>query len=125
MTVGSRIKELRKQQKLTLRELARRADISHTFLSDIENNRSQPSLNRLRDIAEALQVKISYLLGENWDKVNEVNNRHYLPSSDPELVKLVKTLEKRPELRTLLNISKGLSQETIRQILKIVKTFKK
>lgn len=125
MTVGSRIKELRKQHKLTLRELARRADISHTFLSDIENNRSQPSLNRLRDIAEALQVKISYLLGEKWDKVNEVNNRHYLPSSDPELVKLVKTLEKRPELRTLLNISKGLSQETIRQILKIVKTFKK
>ena len=125
MTVGSRIKKLRKQQNLTLRDLAKKADISHSFLSDIENNRSQPSLNRLRDISAALRVKVSYLLGEKWEKVNEVNNHHYLPSSDPELTKLFKVLEKRPDLQALLKLSQGLSRETIQQILKIVKTFKK
>lgn len=65
MNVGERIKQLRKEKNLTLRELAEKADISISFLSDIENGRSNPSLERLKAIAEALDTTVSYLLGEN------------------------------------------------------------
>ena len=67
MNVGERIKQLRKEKKLTLKELSHKADISISFLSDIENGRSNPSLERLKDIAEALDTTISYLLGETSD----------------------------------------------------------
>lgn len=65
MNIGERIKQLRKEKNLTLRELAKKADISISFLSDIENGRSKPSLERLKAIAEALDTTVSYLLGEN------------------------------------------------------------
>ncbi len=63
--LGDRIKELRKKRGLSLRDLAGKIDISISFLSDIENNRSRPSLDRLRDVAEGLETTVSYLLGES------------------------------------------------------------
>lgn len=65
MNVGQRIKSLRQLKKMTLRELAQRVGISISFLSDIENGRSNPSLERLMEIAEALDTTVSYLLGED------------------------------------------------------------
>lgn len=65
MKVGTLIKERRKELGLSLRQLSKRIDISISFLSDIENNRSNPSLDRLREIAEGLDCQVSYLLGEN------------------------------------------------------------
>ncbi len=64
MGVGKRIKERRKELKLSLRDLAAKIDISISFLSDIENGRSQPSLGRLKDIARGLDTSVSYLLEE-------------------------------------------------------------
>lgn len=64
MIVGSRIKKLRKQQSLTLRELSDKVGISISFLSDIENGRSNPSLERLKQLAKVLNTTIGYLMGE-------------------------------------------------------------
>ena len=64
MRVGRRIKEERKRQKYTLKALSEKADISVSFLSDIESGRSNPSLDRLIDIAKVLERPISYFLGE-------------------------------------------------------------
>lgn len=75
MTVGKRIKEIRKKKKLTLRELSKKADISISFISDIENGRSNPSLERLKSIAAALDTPVSVLLGESVsDEVSEKND---------------------------------------------------
>lgn len=71
-SIGDRIKALRKENSLTLKDLSEKANISISFLSDIENGRSNPSLERLNDIAKALDTTTSYLLGEN-QLVNEKN----------------------------------------------------
>ena len=76
-SIGDRIKVLRKDQKLTLKDLSEKANISISFLSDIENSRSKPSLERLNDIATALGTTTSYLMGE--DKNNE---KAYLNEKD-------------------------------------------
>jgi len=68
MNLGNRIKTLRRKHQLTLRELSKKIDISISFLSDIENGRTNPSLERLTLIAKALNVSISYLLGEDENK---------------------------------------------------------
>lgn len=64
-SVGEKIKALRKKCNLTLKDLSEKANISISFLSDIENGRSNPSLERLNDIAKALNTSTSYLLDEN------------------------------------------------------------
>ncbi|MCY6957820.1 helix-turn-helix domain-containing protein [Clostridium brassicae] len=62
--IGERIKSRRKNLRLTLRELGAECGVSATFLSDIETGKSLPSMERTAQIAKALKVPISWLLGE-------------------------------------------------------------
>lgn len=78
MNLGEKIKKLQKMNNYSLRELASKIGISHTFLSDIENNRSNPSLERLKDIAKALNVNVSFLLGEKDEMDNWLTNEDFI-----------------------------------------------
>jgi transcriptional regulator with XRE-family HTH domain len=62
VTVGKTIRTIRKKKGLKLRELSARTGISISFLSDIENGRSNPSVKRLKSIAEGLGTTLKYLL---------------------------------------------------------------
>lgn len=62
LTLGSRIRELRTAQKLTLAALASAAGISTSYLNDLEHDRTVPSLQRLQWIAEALGLDARGLL---------------------------------------------------------------
>jgi transcriptional regulator with XRE-family HTH domain len=46
-SLGSRLKGIRLKEGLTLRELARQANVSPSFVSQIENGKSQPSVATL------------------------------------------------------------------------------
>ena len=81
MTLGERIKSLRQYKKITLREFSKKIGISISFLSDIENSRSKPSLERLKDIAEGLGVAVSYLLGEEEETI-EGNDSYAFTSTE-------------------------------------------
>ncbi len=62
-TIGQRIRQLRKQQKLTLEALAGK-ELSKGMLSLIENGKAQPSIESLTYIAKRLGVKNSELMEE-------------------------------------------------------------
>lgn len=64
-TVGKRIKQRRQEIGLSLREVARRADVSASFISQVERGESSTSLDSLRRIAEALDVPVLYFLSED------------------------------------------------------------
>lgn len=89
--VGKRIKMLRKERGLSLKELSKKTDISISFLSDIENGRSNPSLERLKDIARGLNTTVSYLLGET-DNI-EINSEIRELLSNPEFLKVLDELK--------------------------------
>lgn len=63
--IGKRIRRRRKEIGLSLREVARRADITASFLSQVERNQSNVSIDSLRRIAEALSVPVLYFLSEH------------------------------------------------------------
>ncbi|WP_020007580.1 helix-turn-helix domain-containing protein [Salinicoccus albus] len=70
MTLGERIKNLRKSQKLTLATLAG-DEITKGMLSLIENDKSKPSMETLQYLAKRLDVSIGYLTqegDEEWTK---------------------------------------------------------
>lgn len=63
-SVGEIIRNTRKKQKLTLKEVAKSASISLSFLSEIERDKANPSISVLKRIANALNVNFVDLFGE-------------------------------------------------------------
>lgn len=64
MDFGSRVKELRRQQELTQREVADNLAVDFSYISKIENNRLDvlPSEDLIRRIAGLLQADAEELL---------------------------------------------------------------
>ena len=63
--LGVKIKELRERLGITSQELAVQANVSQPYISQIENDRRQPSYNTLQAIAYALNTSIDYFLGSS------------------------------------------------------------
>lgn len=64
MVVGEKIRQIRRKRKLSLEELARRAQISKSYLWQMEKGRSKrPSAEILYRLATALGTTIADLLG--------------------------------------------------------------
>ncbi|HWU01727.1 MAG TPA: XRE family transcriptional regulator [Novosphingobium sp.] len=59
--LGSRVRKLRRQQDLSVAELAGAAGLSTGMLSKIENGQISPSLTSINALAQALNVSISSL----------------------------------------------------------------
>lgn len=70
--IGSRLKELRKQQKMTLKELAEGAGVSISFLSQVERGKSSVTLESLRKISEVLGVNPSVFFAGTEKRTDDV-----------------------------------------------------
>lgn len=61
--IAVELRRIRKQQRLTIEELASLSEVSGITISNIENGRSNPTLNSLWKLADTLQVPLTKLLG--------------------------------------------------------------
>lgn len=57
---GVKLKKLRKSKKLTLRDLADKLGVTHSYLSKIERGVTNPSLKMINSLAEFFDVDQSY-----------------------------------------------------------------
>jgi serine/threonine-protein kinase RsbW len=64
VNVGNKLKEVRRAKGMSLRYLAKRANVSASFLSQVEQGKCQPSLETLGRISTALGVRVEYFLRE-------------------------------------------------------------
>lgn len=65
LTIGDRIKEARKNKRLTQEQLAERLDISVEFVGQIERGIKLPSMQVFIRLIEALNVSADYLLRDS------------------------------------------------------------
>lgn len=68
MSIGNAIKLCRQQKRYTQIDLAKKADLSPSYLSQLERDKRDPTLSTLKSLARALQMPLSILLflaGEN------------------------------------------------------------
>lgn len=70
--LGKKLKELRRKQGLTQRELARRTGLHITTIANYEINRREPKANQLKVLAEALGVDMDKLLST---KISDAEGR--------------------------------------------------
>jgi len=64
MDLGYRLRDLRRRQKMTLEELGKRTGLTSSFLSQVERNITSPSVKSLREIAAALNTRVSRFFEE-------------------------------------------------------------
>ena len=57
--ISNKIKDIRKQKNITVQELANKADVSKGLISQIENNRTVPSLPVLMKIIQSLNLDMN------------------------------------------------------------------
>lgn len=74
MSIGDRIKKFRKENRLTQIELAKSANISRSYLADIENNRYNASVDVLKAIAAALDISLSEILDDSINNTLTIKN---------------------------------------------------
>ena len=63
--LGTNIREYRKKQKLTMKELAERTGLSIGYISQVERGETEPSLSSLRKIAGEFDVPVYVLLDDH------------------------------------------------------------
>jgi transcriptional regulator with XRE-family HTH domain len=64
LQLGPRIRSLRHARRVTLRELAERAGVTESFLSQVEREVTSPSIASVQRIARALDLGIAELFAE-------------------------------------------------------------
>jgi transcriptional regulator with XRE-family HTH domain len=57
--ISNRLKEIRKDKNITLQELADKAGITKSMLSQVENSRTIPSLNVLFNLIKGLEIDLN------------------------------------------------------------------
>ena len=60
--LARKVKKFRKERNLTQLQLAEKAGVAQSFLSNIENGLQSPSLKSLEKISNALNVSLNNLL---------------------------------------------------------------
>lgn len=68
--VGGRMRDLRKAKKMTLKQLARKTDLSVGYLSQLEREQAVPSIRALSAIARALGVNVSWFFPDLFHDAN-------------------------------------------------------
>ena len=127
MELGEKIKIKRKEKGYTLKMLSEIIDISVSFLSDIENGKSKPSLDRLTDIAKGLDTHVSFFLGE---KAYEEKEKYEDPCLDILHNKEIKKLLNDEDFIQILNGFTGFDKwtdqekEEMKMLLKIKSKYK-
>ncbi len=64
--IGEKIKQLRKEKRMSLSELAEKAGVAKSYLSSIERNlQSNPSIQFIEKISQVLDVSVNDLINDN------------------------------------------------------------
>lgn len=106
MELGDRIRALRKDMGISQTELARRAEITKGYMSQIESNQApRPSATVLFNVAQALGVTVADLLGRRVEPAEQnipeslrvFADEAGLPAQDIEMLAQIKFRGQQPQ----------------------------
>lgn len=114
MKIGEKLKQVRKNAKLTQRELAEKCSMSRSYLADLERDRYNPSIDTLQTIANALNISVNIFFEDDSNK----NVEEKTAKAEEDIINSFSDEEK-----MLLEKVKTLSPEKARTILKMIEAF--
>lgn len=100
------IKDLRKKQGLSQKNLANLLDVSPSYIQKIECNKKNPSISTLKKLSSALNIELSLLLDDtNNDTSSSFNSNIVLSNNIPleELIQFDECIDKNISIADTLN----------------------
>lgn len=85
MNIGNRLRQLRVAKNLTQEELADRAELSKSFISQVERDLTSPSISTLVDILQCLGTTISAFFREDTPEQVVFHDEDYFEKEDIQL----------------------------------------
>jgi DNA-binding XRE family transcriptional regulator len=58
---GEKLREIRERKKMTMKDVAEKAGVTESLISQIERNKVSPAIDTLLSIAEILEIDLEYL----------------------------------------------------------------
>ena len=113
MDTMDKIIKLRKEAKLTQRELAEKLDVNPSHLNRLEKRKYQPSLDMLKKFAEFFGVSADYLLSDG-DEFSDVNIENKTLN---ERVRLIEKLDEEDQKALIHIIEKMLTNKRMKELL--------
>lgn len=119
--LGPRLKEIRMKTGLSLREIARQLNVSPSFVSQIENGKSQPSVATLYALAKLLSVPVDVLFESAGDPVAaptkaydlEVNRNNFDHPTDAWDRSKARISAVNPNNRSIITMDSGVTWERL------------
>lgn len=110
LNIGEKISQVRKKQKLSIRDLAKLAEVTPSLLSQIERGLANPSVNSLKSIASALNVPLfTFFVSEinKEDLIVRGNSRKkvILPGSDDVIYEILSPSDSSDLEFAIMNLS--------------------
>ena len=113
MTIGGRIREVRKLNRITQEKLAELLNVSRVTISSWENNENAPTVDNIVSLSETFRVSIDYLLrGAEPETDCEMPGRLSSPKQVDIFLDLFKSLGpvERDEVIKFMRYQKALSE---------------
>ena len=108
MNIGENIRKLRKQNKLTSKQLGRMVRLSEQAICQYDRNERHPSITGLCNIANALNVSLDELVGYRDSEADNEGSVYTVSFN-------IRTNKERTDLQTLLKIANTLDLNIIAQ----------
>ncbi len=105
INIGEKIRILRKERKITQKELAQALDTSASAIGMYEQNRREPDNATIIKLAQFFRVSSDYLLG-----LSELPRAPFIPFSDHEL-KVIDAYRSQPEIQPAVDRLLGIEAE--------------
>lgn len=115
--LGTRLKALRNERKLTQKQLAEKINVTHVSISGYESGNRTPDTDTLQRIADFFEVSTDYLLGRTDNPGNSQEDKDEAEfqafANDPELKRWYRELPKSKEedLRMLRSMWEVIKKE--------------
>lgn len=112
MALGTKLRALRTERGLSLRELGRATHLSHSFIADIEAGRCSASIDTMKALAKALGVDLVRLLDEprpDFDPATVSSPPAKIDPNDPRVKRLA-------EVGIFLHTPFELDEQDIKEI---------
>jgi transcriptional regulator with XRE-family HTH domain len=111
------IKIYRKMRKMTQKELAEALDVTHSSVSAWEIGKNSIDLERLNEICQVLNISLAELLSEDLSAEAAEQNE--------ENKQLVEYINKRPEVKKLLDVTGDSRSSDIMVAVKVLEALKR
>lgn len=121
MTIGEKLRDIRKEKGFTQKELGNMLGITPQMIAQYESGKRKPKLETLQRIAEALGISWEIFMDEDEPTGNSDNDHYYI---NDESRQIAQEVFENPELRTLFKVARDIPPERLKAHIEFMKSLK-